>query len=183
MAHATIRNQLITLANNTATNPRGYLDGLSPIHTNWHGPAPRTYGFLLFHFRVVRDFRNIVNSTLAVPVTPYTPAELAAMGVVGVPPATAGVNTLAELRTFSQGIEAWHNAAHGQIAMATGTPLMDPAQNIYYRPFWRLHFYIDDLFRIVLQQYGNSAHAGMFLNTAAIASHIEVSHHTYVRRI
>ncbi|MBI5915288.1 MAG: hypothetical protein HY842_07920 [Bacteroidetes bacterium] len=183
MAHATVRSQLIALASSTVGNPLGYLDGLSPIHANWHSGAPRTYGFLLFHFRVVRDFRANVNSSLAVPVVPYTAAQLTAMGVAGAPPATAGVNTLAELRTFSQAIERWHNAAHEQIGMATGAPMMDARQNIYYRPFWQLHFYINDRFQTVLNQYGNSAHAGMFLSVDAVASHIEVSHHSMVRSI
>lgn len=38
---------------------------------------------------------------------------------------------------FSLDIERWHGDAHMAIGMGTGTPMMDPAQNIFYLPFWR----------------------------------------------
>jgi hypothetical protein len=93
------------------------------------------------------------------------------------------IDTLIELANFSDSIESWHNTAHMQIGMATGTPMMDPRQNIYFRPFWRLHLYIDGMFRTVLQQYGNRQHPNQFVDTTAIAGHLEVSHHSWVPRI
>ena len=71
MAHSPIRDQLIALANNTAGNPMGFLEGLSDIHDDWHGEVVRTYGFLLFHHRVVRYFNAVVNSQLQSPVAAY----------------------------------------------------------------------------------------------------------------
>jgi hypothetical protein len=70
-----------------------------------------------------------------------------------------------------------------QIGIATQTPMMDPRQNIFFRPFWQLHLYIDNLFRGMLQQYGNRAHPGQFLTVGAIAAHIEERHHSWVPRI
>ena len=67
--------------------------------------------------------------------------------------------------------------------MATGTPMMDPRQNICFRPFWQLHGYIDNLFIRVLDQYGNRAHPSQFVTASAIASHIEAAHHGWVPRI
>src|SRR5205823_9128345 len=96
---------------------------------------------------------------------------------------TTGVDTLAELASFSDDFESWHGGAHMQIGMATGAPMMDPRVNIYYRPFWQLHIYIDDLFKITLKQYAAKAHSGQFLNPVAVAGHLESSHHSWVPRI
>jgi hypothetical protein len=93
------------------------------------------------------------------------------------------IDTLIELANFSDSIESWHNTAHMQIGMATGTPMMDPRQNIFFRPFWRLHLYIDGMFQTVLKQYGNRQHPNQFVDATAIAGHLEVSHHSWVPRI
>jgi hypothetical protein len=183
MAHSPTRDQLIALANNNAGDPMGFLDGLSDIHDDWHGELVRTYGFLLFHHRVVRYFTAIVNPAIQPAIAAFTPADFQQMQAQPFGGNTAGVDTLGELAAFSTAIESWHNTAHMQIGMATGTPMMDPRQNIFFRPFWRLHFYIDGLFRTCLRQYGNRAHPNQFVNDSAIAGHIEASHHGWVRRI
>lgn len=183
MAHAPTRDALNQLASETADEPTGFLEGLSPIHDDWHSTITRTYGFLLFHYRVVRHFKAIVNPRLQQAVVPYTLADLQGMNVPlpNVDPNTA--TSLTGLATFSATFESWHNGAHGRIGAATGVPMMDARQNVFFRPFWRLHLYIDGLFQAALDRYGQSAHANQFLDTAAVAGHIEASHHSWVPRI
>jgi hypothetical protein len=60
VSHALMRDRLITLAGSTSQDPGGFLQGLSDIHFDWHTESPTTYGFLLFHNRVVNYFRAIV---------------------------------------------------------------------------------------------------------------------------
>ena len=183
MAHETTREALIELASNASANPMGFLEGLSDIHDDWHQPFGRTYGFLLFHFRVVRYFNDIVNPAIDPGVTPYTKADFEGMNYDEFGGTTDGVDTLQSLADFSSEIENWHNTAHRRIMAATGTPMMDPRQNIFFRPFWRLHLYIDGLFQVVLGQYGTAVHADQFLNLPIIAAHIEASHHNRVPSI
>ena len=183
MAHEDIRDQLITLASSSSNDPGGFLEGLSPIHDAWHREGLRTYGFLLFHNRVVRYFNLIVGPALSQPVEAYTPEDFNDLGVPPFNADTSRVDTLAEMVTFSDGIENWHNGAHGGIAAATGTPMMDPRQNIFFLPFWRLHLFIDDRFVDVLRQYATRAHPGQFVVDGAIAGHIETRHHGWVPRI
>lgn len=182
MSHANTRTQLIQLANSTAGQPNDFLDGLSPIHDAWH-TRPRTYGFLLFHSRLVRYYQSIVNPTLSPHVVPFTAADFTSMSVSPFTRPTAGVDSLAELAAFSNALESWHNTAHGAIGMATGAPMMDARVNIYFRPFWQLHIFIDDLFKVILKQYAATAHSGQFLNPVAVAGHLEASHHSWVVRI
>lgn len=181
MSHSEFRNRLVALANENSNNPEGFLEGLSPIHVDWHS-EPVTYGFLLFHHRVVRYFNAIVNGPLNLNLKAYTPAELQGMSVVE-SPGTGGVDTLGELASYSARIQGWHNTAHGQIGTATGVPMMDPAQNIFFAPFWRLHLHIDERFVTCLRQYANKAHPGQLIGPNVIASHLETAHHTWVPRI
>lgn len=182
MAHSTFRDRLITLRNATLTTPDGFLEGLSDIHDDWHG-QPRTYGFLLFHHRVVRYFDEIVNNPLGLGIVAYSPADLEGMGVAALTANPAGVDTLGELSTYSSAFETWHNGAHGRIEVATGAPMMDARININYAPFWRLHKFIDARFQTVLQQYANRAHPGALATPFASARHIEAAHHNWVSRI
>lgn len=183
MTHQVFRDQLSALAGATTGDPAGFLDGLSPIHDAWHREGARTYGFLLFHTRVVRYFGQIVSPVVQPPIQPFTPADFQGMGVRRFEYDMANVDALAELADFSFAIESWHNTAHMGIGTATGTPMMDPRQNIFFRPFWQLHRYIDDLFIQVLGQYGERAHPNQFVTPPAIASHIEAAHHGWVPRI
>ena len=159
----------------------GFLEGLSPIHDGWHRLS-RTYGFLLFHHRVVRYVKAIVNPNIAVPIVPFEDSDFVDMGGVEFAPG-ALPTSLAELAAFSQSIESWHNTEHSVIGAATGVPMMDASQNVFFRPFWQLHFYIDDHFQAALNAYEAAVHAGMFLDPTAIAAHIEVGHHGWVRSI
>jgi hypothetical protein len=181
MAHSEFRNRLVALANANASNPGGFLEGLSDIHIDWHG-SPVTYGFLLFHHRVVRYFKAIVDGPLGLGILPYSQSDLQPWGVPEVPGAS-GVDTLSELATYSTRIQSWHNGAHSRIGQNTGAPMMEPGQNIFFAPFWRLHFLIDDRFTTCLTQYANRAHPGSFVTLLAVASHIEAGHHTWVPRI
>lgn len=183
MPHSPIRDQLVALAAETAGDPTGFLDGLSDVHAAWHMENVRTYGFLLFHHRVVRYFNATVNAQLQPPVTPYTPGDLQGMGIQPFGANLANIDLLAEMATFSRNVESWHNNTHRLLANATQTPLLDPRQNIFFRPFWQLHLYIEDLFRQVLQQYGDLAHPGQFLTLDAVAGHLEASHHGWVPAI
>ena len=94
-----------------------------------------------------------------------------------------GVDTFEALVAFSTSIESWHNTAHMRIGSATGTPMMDPRQNIFFRAFWQLHFFIDDVFGVTLRQYGDRAHPGQLVIASAVAAHIEARHHGWVPRI
>ena len=183
MAHEATRGALIALANDTSANPAGFLEGLSDIHEDWHQQFVRTYGFLLFHFRVVRYFNSIVNPALNPGIEAYTKADFVEMGYDEFEGSAAGVDTLGELANFSTAFENWHNTAHLRIEADTGAPMMDARVNILYRAFWRLHYYVDDKFKVVLQQYGDSVHQGQFLNLEAIAAHIEIAHHSRVPSI
>ena len=183
MAHEPTRDALIVLANSTSTNPAGFLEGLSDIHDEWHQPFGRTYGFLLFHFRVVRYFTDIVNPVLNPGIAPYTAADFQGMNYDAFGGDTAGVDTLGDLADLSASIENWHNTAHRRIMAATGTPMMDASQNIYFRAFWQLHTYIDNLFQVALMRYGENVHPGQFLNVQAVAAHIETGHHSFVPSI
>lgn len=184
MSHMEFRNRLIALANDNASNPSGFLEGLSDIHADWHDPNTlRTYGFLLFHHRVVRYFNTIVNAQSSPPVAAFTANDLNGMNVQPFGGSLASIDTLIELADLSDSIESWHNNAHMRIGMATGTPMMDPRQNIFFQPFWRLHLYIEAMFQTTLQQYANRQHPGQFVDANAIAGHLEVSHHGWVPRI
>jgi hypothetical protein len=183
MAHSPVRDALVALANSNGGDPTGFLEGLSEIHNDWHTENIRTYGFLLFHHRVVRYFNTIVNPALQQPIAAYTEAGLAQIGTQAFTGSLAGVDSLTELRSFSFAVESWHNTAHSQIAFATQTPLMDPRQNIFFRPFWQLHLYIEGMFQTVLEQYGNQAHSGQFLDVQSIAAHLEEAHHSWVPMI
>lgn len=183
MSHQVFRDRLVTLAAAAGSDPNAFLEGLSPIHDAWHAQGVRSYGFLLFHHRVVRYFNRIVAPALPGGVEPFTEQELEAMQVQPYREDLSTVDTLAELAAASTSIENWHNGAHMGIGMNTGVPMMDPRQNIFFRAFWQLHLYIDDLFDAMLRQYGERTHPAQFLNDDAAASHIEARHHGWVPRI
>ena len=183
MSHESFRDELVSLAGATTQDPTGFLEGLSPIHDAWHSQGTRTYGFLLFHHRVVRYFNANVGAGVKPPIKAFTTAEFQGMNVQPFVFDLAGTDTLADLATFSTAIENWHNTAHMGIGMATGVPMMDPRQNIFFRPFWQLHFFINDLFNTALGQYASAGHPGQFVTDDAAAGHVEARHHGWVSRI
>jgi hypothetical protein len=181
VAHPPIRDRLVAIANANANDPDGFLEDLSDVHDDWHSEFTRTYGFLLFHHRVVRYFQAIVNARLETEIAPYAADDLQDMSIQPFGADIGGVDNLAELAALSLATESWHNITHDRLATATGTPLLDARRNIFFRPFWQLHLYIDRLFVQALDQYGDRAHTGQFVTPTAVASHIEVSHHGWVR--
>jgi hypothetical protein len=183
VSHALMRDRLIALAGSTSQDPGGFLQGLSDIHFDWHNESPTTYGFLLFHNRVVNYFKAIVLPAVEPTIEPFTEREFRDMGVQLLQDDPASADTLGGLATFSSSIRSWHNTAHDNIGQATGTPMLDPRQNIFFRPFWQLHLFIDDLFQVALQQYGDQAHTGQFVMPSAVAGHIEARHHGWVPAI
>jgi hypothetical protein len=183
VSHAPFRDRLVTLAGATAQDPGGFLEGLSPIHDDWHTEASRGYGFLLFHNRVARSFNSIVAPAVSPAIEAFTDQQFRDMGVRPFQAELTGIDTLEELVAFSTSIESWHNTAHMGIGTATGTPMMDPRQNIFFRAFWQLHYYIDEAFETTLRQYGDRAHPGQFVIASAVAAHIEARHHGWVPRI
>ncbi len=182
MSNETTRDALITIANNNNGDALGFLEAFSPLHNGWHG-NPRTYGFLLFHHRVVRYFNAIVNSQINPQVIAFTDGDFTNMNINVFGGTPQNITSLSDLEALSSDIEGWHNGAHAGIQVATGVPMMDAAENIFYRVFWRLHLFIDERFIDGLQQYEAAIHANAFLNVSAIAAHIEVSHHSWVPRI
>src|SRR5437870_1478694 len=69
------RNALDQLGSQTRNDPQGFLDGFSPIHTQWHqtrNQDQQQYGFLLFHHRVCLWFNANVNARQQTPITPFT---------------------------------------------------------------------------------------------------------------
>lgn|SRR5829696_8249133 len=183
MAHPAMRDRLVAIASQNASDPGRFLEDLSDLHDDWHTEFVRSYGFLLFHSRLVRYFQAIVNSQLTNPITAYTNEDLEGLGVQPFLENLANVDSIEELASFSSAIESWHNTAHGRLMTATGAPMMDPRQNIFFRPFWQLHLYIDAFFVRVLDQYGDRVHPGEFVTPTAIPGHIEARHHGWVPRI
>jgi hypothetical protein len=170
------RDYLIQLANETAQDPEALLGGLRDIHVFWHGQRleERTYGFLLFHYRVVRYFNGIVNSRREEPLAPYSPTEFQRMGVPPFPEQIVGnIQTVRDLALFSRAFELWHNLCHEQMERATGAPLMDAAKNIYWAEFWRLHLYVDRIFHQALAQFANGSHPGEFRTVLEVVTYIE----------
>lgn len=170
-------------------NPHRYLELLGPLHKAWHTvPATRRrVGLLLFHWHVIAHFQALkLDKTLA--VKPYAVADFSRGGqfasddwnsaMTGVPDATS----LDGLVTISEAIESWHNEAHMEIGMATGAPMMDPAVNILYTPFWNLHFFINAQFEAQLTNYA-TAEKPTAKKAADVVAAIESQSHPYVGRI
>jgi hypothetical protein len=70
----------------------------------------------------------------------------------------ARASDINSLANFSVGIESWHNDAHMAVGEAFGIEddMMNPRVNIYYREFWRLHYFINDRFLAELRRYDSS---------------------------
>ncbi|MDP8929544.1 MAG: hypothetical protein M3O70_13475 [Actinomycetota bacterium] len=183
MALSPMRDRLVSIAHGNASDPAGFLEDLSDLHADWHDEYIQTYGFLLFHHRMARYFQSIVNAQLEPAIQAYAHDDLQEMEVETFDGDLSDVDALGELAQLSFAIRSWHNTAHARLQQATGTPMMDARQNIFFRPFWQLHLYVDDFFVQALQQYGEREHPGQFVNRAAIAGHLEARHHGWVPRI
>jgi hypothetical protein len=138
-------------------DPSYFLDRFGPMHRRWHSLSSnaRPLGFLLYHWHVIQAFK-IAGGPRFVgggSITPYTPANFAAFGWPYNVTAQASAGDVDSLANFSFEIEMWHNDAHMAIGMATDTPMMDPEENIWYLPFWRLHYFIDARFIQQLRRF------------------------------
>jgi len=118
-------------------------------------PNARPLGFLLYHWHVIRAFETAGGPRFVGggSIAPYTPANFAAFGWPYNVTAETSAGDVDSLADFSFEIEMWHNDAHMAIGMATETPMMDPEENIWYLPFWRLHYFIDARFIQQLRRF------------------------------
>ncbi len=135
-------------------DPMYYLQRLSPIHTEWHRPGPRRIGFLFFHWHGIENLKKAGGPRVwPGGVRPYTAADFRNFGWPYDVAAQAQHGDIDSLAAFSSEIEGWHNEAHMALMDATGTPMTDPAQNIFYPPFWRLHYVMNARFLERLATY------------------------------
>jgi hypothetical protein len=148
---------LLRIANEAvnAGNPWLFLNSLGPLHVRWHDTPieTRTLGFLIFHWLVIFYFRSLGLDRI-MRITPYNTSDFSPGGRfysidvnwnswMGSISRSRNIN---ELIRYSAQIERWHNNVHMTLEMATGTPMMDAARNIYYSTFWNLHFFINNRF-------------------------------------
>jgi hypothetical protein len=137
-------------------DPMYFIREFGPMHLRWHMLAfpARPLGFLLYHWHVIQNFKKARGPQLwPGGVRPFTTADFANFGWPYQVTTTATDGDIESLAAFSLDIERWHNDAHMAIGMATGTPMMDPEENIRYLPFWRLHYFIDARFLDQLDNY------------------------------
>lgn len=160
MAHSIIESVLNSAANDarSAGNPMLFLNRLEPMHDNWHRRtfSARGLGFLTFHWRVIEAFKQARGPSLwGSGVRPYTTANFASFGWPYNVTVRARAGDIGSLATFSNAMETWHNDAHMAVGEASGigNDMMDPRVNIYYREFWRLHYFINDRFTAELRRY------------------------------
>lgn len=144
MSHATwffpVMNQI------AARHPRDFLNAMTTIHPWWHNRGFGFIGFLTFHKEVILACRRSLASVAA---GDFFPAPLANMT-----PAydTAQLDSINDLNFFSRQIQAWHNDVHRSPQFPPG--FMDPTRNIFMRPFWQFHHFIDQKFDQALRRAG-----------------------------
>jgi len=141
------------------TDPMAFLRQLSPLHVQWHRTplAARSLGFLLFHWYVIQNFKKARGPQVwPGGVRPYTTRDFGNFGWPYRVTTEATAGDIDSFAAFSLDIERWHGDAHMAIGMATGTPMMDAAQNIFHLPFWRLHYFINERFIEQLENYDGS---------------------------
>ncbi len=160
MAHTLLTASLESAADSAldAGNPMLFLNRLEPIHQNWHQRTfnARRLGFLVFHWTVIEEFKRAKCASLWTGgVRPFRPKDFTDFGWSYNVAARASNGDIDSLADFSLAIESWHNDAH----MAVGTAfvieddMMNPRVNIYYREFWRLHYFINARFIRELRRY------------------------------
>jgi hypothetical protein len=160
MAHSVLESTLNTAATaaRTSGNPMLFLNRLEAIHDNWHRRTfnARALGFLVFHWFVVEAFKSARCPSLwAGGIRAFTPANFANFGWRYNVTTRVRADDIDSFATFSLGVETWHNEAHMAVGQAFGIAddMMNPRVNIYYREFWRLHYFIDDRFVMELRRY------------------------------
>ncbi len=184
MAHSILETALDSAAKTSLdnNNPMLFLNGLEAIHTNWHRRRfdARGMGFLIFHWNVIERFRRCKGpTTWNGGVKSFRPADFTKFGASYTVTTHAREGDLESVAAFSLEAERWHNDAHMAIGMEFGieNEMMDPAVNIYYREFWRLHYFINDRFVRELKKFDRAG------APPAKIRGIEENHHNDVHKI
>lgn len=184
MAHSMLESALESAAKASldANSPMVFLNGLESIHANWHRRrfATRGLGFLIFHWEVLEAFRRCLGPSIwSRGVKSFRPSDFTKFGWSYNVTSRASKDNLQSLANFSLAIETWHNEAHMAIGMAFDIEdeMMDPTVNIYYREFWRLHYFINDRFLREIRRYDSVG------SVAAKIERIERDHHDSVHEI
>lgn len=184
MAHSIFVTTLQTAARaaRAAGNPLQFLNQLESGHANWHGRTfgARALGFLTFHWTVIKYFRSAGCPTLwSGGVRPFREVDFAGFGWPYDVTARAANGNFQSLADFSRAIETWHNEAHMAVGMAfnIANDMMDPRVNIYYREFWRLHYFINGRYLAELRRY--DAKGG----PVAKIERLEATHHARLNEV
>jgi hypothetical protein len=166
-----------------------FLEELGPLHRRWHSipRTARTVGFLLFHWHVVQDFKTLrLNRTMGAHADSLDDfsrgGKFEEAGWKSHMGDVADAEDLDGLLLYSEAIESWHNEAHMVIGEVTGAPMMKPRINIFYRPFWGLHLFINSKFDEQLRGYASKAKLTTKQPSSVVQS-IESKHRKYVKSI
>ena len=159
-----------------------FLNQLESIHENWHRRTfnARALGFLSFHWFVIESFRNARCPSLwAGGVRAFRRVDFTYFGWPYNVTNRAQSNDIDSLASFSLEIESWHNDAHMAIGQQFGITddMMNPRVNIYYREFWRLHYFINDRFLVELRRYDSSGAVNQKI------ARLQQNQHTNIHRI
>ena len=184
MSHSLLVSALESAAQDVRAsgNPMLFLNRLESTHPNWHN---RTYqargmGFLSFHWQVVQSFKDARCPSLwSNGVKPFTTSDFKKFGWPYSVTARARAGDFQSLADFSIATENWHNDAHMAVGRAFGieNEMMDPAANIYYREFWRLHDFINSKLRVELRRYDSAG------SEAQKIDRLETAHHSTLFKI
>ena len=184
MAHTMLISTLESAATTARDmgNPMLFLNRLESVHLNWHGRtfATRGLGFLTFHWYVIESFKKARCPGLWTGgVRAFRSADFTRFGSSYDITERARPGDIDSLANFSIAIETWHNEAHMAVGMAFGISdeMMDPRINIYYREFWRLHYFINAKFTRELKRYDSSG------SSAKKIERLETNQHTNLYRI
>ncbi len=182
--HGTTKAELETLAALAMARPAGakrwqaFLDGLANPHAGWHARnngGTKVYGFLLFHWEVIRRFKEVGAPARFGRVTPISAASLAAIGAPYAVRVLVPRGDIEALARFSAAIERWHDGVLGAMTHP-GHPMGDPRQNIQLLDFWRLHYFMNSRFEQKLRTFRSSAAQTI----PEVVAEIEVGHHARV---
>ena len=160
-------------------DPLRFLSRLESIHPGWHQTpfTARSLGFFSFHWYVIDAFKKAKGPQLwSGGVRAFTRANFRTFGWPYDVTLRAKDGDIASLAAFSQAVERWHGQAHMAVGMAIGreTEMMDPAQNIYLREFWRLHYFINGRFLPELRRYDTSGTARAKIERLGTEHHAEL---------
>ena len=140
----------------------------------------RGLGFLSFHWFVIETFKRANCPSLwSGGIRSFRLVDFTNFGWSYNVTARARANDINSLASFSLAIESWHNDAHMAVGQAFGIAdeMMNPRVNIYYREFWRLHYFINDKFLAELRRYDSSGTVSQKINR------LEQNQHSNLYRI